>query len=385
LGLALVVIKANLPGSGEPGIYFSIGFLSNIFLQWIIDSSLKVLNIGKPKQNDLPLQYSSIAASRLGLKSVAYGWFDPSSGAINVGVSPDGIHFPATKTIATDRSTRYGPAVAIFGKYLVVTYQTTNRQIAPVGAPPGSYVAWLESTDGGSTWSRPEALFGRDAKSLPKFKTQVKMAKGNALRSISLAGIPEDLAIASQVLVWEAGTISASRVFVTSAMSYKIPGASEKGVRTIGIVSSKLPRKGGNWTHVVANSMTKAALQDLPEAAPNGIFHQYSALPGTPLRVVSYVNHDQATGEESLVAAISTDNAKHFVRTVRYKATDLGFSKDAHLALRSSLCLWRGADGSVSLDTFLASETTGNDRLLHVKIPIGIRLKGGEVVSASNW
>jgi hypothetical protein len=56
LGLALVVIKANLPGSGEPGIYFSIGFLSNIFLQWIIDSSLKVLNIAKPKQNDLPLQ-----------------------------------------------------------------------------------------------------------------------------------------------------------------------------------------------------------------------------------------------------------------------------------------------------------------------------------------
>ena len=56
LGLALVVVKAHLPVSSEAGVYFSIGFLSNIFLQWIIDSSLKVLNIGKPKQNDLPLQ-----------------------------------------------------------------------------------------------------------------------------------------------------------------------------------------------------------------------------------------------------------------------------------------------------------------------------------------
>jgi hypothetical protein len=56
LGLALVVIKAQLPVGGEPALYFSIGFLSNIFLQWIIDSSLKVLNIGKPKQADLPLQ-----------------------------------------------------------------------------------------------------------------------------------------------------------------------------------------------------------------------------------------------------------------------------------------------------------------------------------------
>ena len=56
LGLALVVLKAHLPGSGEPGVYFSIGFLSNVFLQGILDSSLKLLNIGKPKQNDLPLQ-----------------------------------------------------------------------------------------------------------------------------------------------------------------------------------------------------------------------------------------------------------------------------------------------------------------------------------------
>ena len=54
LGLALVFVKTGLPGGGEPAVYFSIGFLSNIFLQWIIDNSLKVLNWGKPKQNDLP-------------------------------------------------------------------------------------------------------------------------------------------------------------------------------------------------------------------------------------------------------------------------------------------------------------------------------------------
>jgi hypothetical protein len=305
------------------------------------------------------------------------------TGSINVGVSPDGVDFPPAKTIAMDKDTRYGPAVAIFGKYLVVTYQTTNRDIAPLDAPPGAYVAWLESTDGGKTWSSPEALFGRDVKSLPTFTTQIKDSKGKMLpRSIRLAGIPDKLTSFGQVLNWEAPTISQSRVFVTTAMSYESPDGQGE-TRTLGVVSFKLPQKGGQWTHVVANSMSTAVVNDGWE--PNGIYHQYSALPGTPLRVVSYVNRSGVADGESLVAAISTDNAQHFVRIVRYKAADLGFSKDAHIALRASLCLWRDSDGSVSLDTFLTSGATDNDRLVHAKIPLGIRLKGGEVVSASNW
>ncbi|HEY6181995.1 MAG TPA: hypothetical protein VIW67_07105 [Terriglobales bacterium] len=56
LGLAVVFLKIDLPGASESTIYFSIGFISNIFLEWLIEKSLKILNWSKPKQDDLPLQ-----------------------------------------------------------------------------------------------------------------------------------------------------------------------------------------------------------------------------------------------------------------------------------------------------------------------------------------
>lgn len=54
-GLALVILKLGLDKT-EGMVYFSIGFLANIVLDWILEQTLKVLNINKPKQDDLPLQ-----------------------------------------------------------------------------------------------------------------------------------------------------------------------------------------------------------------------------------------------------------------------------------------------------------------------------------------
>jgi hypothetical protein len=56
IGLGLVVQKAGFPAAPEPGIFFSIGFLANIFLDWLLDKTLKGLNILQPRTEDLPLQ-----------------------------------------------------------------------------------------------------------------------------------------------------------------------------------------------------------------------------------------------------------------------------------------------------------------------------------------
>jgi hypothetical protein len=55
LGLALVIMKGGLPNAGAL-FYFSIGFLANIVLDWILEKTLKLLEINQPKQDDLPLQ-----------------------------------------------------------------------------------------------------------------------------------------------------------------------------------------------------------------------------------------------------------------------------------------------------------------------------------------
>lgn len=56
IGLALVLQKANFPLAAQPGIYFSIGFLANIVLDWVLDGTLKALNFTQPNSQDLPLR-----------------------------------------------------------------------------------------------------------------------------------------------------------------------------------------------------------------------------------------------------------------------------------------------------------------------------------------
>lgn len=55
LGLALVIMKGGLANAG-PLFYFSIGFLANIVLDWVLEKTLKLMDIAQPKQDDLPLQ-----------------------------------------------------------------------------------------------------------------------------------------------------------------------------------------------------------------------------------------------------------------------------------------------------------------------------------------
>lgn len=55
MGLALVVMKSGLQNWGAE-FYFSIGFLANIVLDWLLEKALKLLNIAQPRQDELPLQ-----------------------------------------------------------------------------------------------------------------------------------------------------------------------------------------------------------------------------------------------------------------------------------------------------------------------------------------
>jgi len=55
LGLALVIMKGGIPNAGSL-FYFSIGFLANIVLDWLLEKTLQLLDIRQPKQDNLPLQ-----------------------------------------------------------------------------------------------------------------------------------------------------------------------------------------------------------------------------------------------------------------------------------------------------------------------------------------
>src|SRR5215469_1447347 len=55
MGLALVIMKSGFQNWGAE-FYFSIGFLANIVLNWLLENALKLLNVTQPRQDELPLQ-----------------------------------------------------------------------------------------------------------------------------------------------------------------------------------------------------------------------------------------------------------------------------------------------------------------------------------------
>jgi hypothetical protein len=319
-------------------------------------------------------QYSFIAASRMGYKSVAYGWFDPETGAVNIGISPDGATFPRARPIVTDKDAIYGPSVAILGRYVAVSYLTRNAAIAPAGADRrAAYMAWLESADGGATWTKPIALFGRIRDAFPHLS--VEAPGGSNSRTVILSGVDPKLPDFNQSLAWPAATISNSRVFISSALQYQVAGDRSGDV---GVVSFKLPTIGGMWTHVIAG---QARAADTTPAGLTTWFHQYSALPETPLRVVSYLERakNTAKNEEELVFAISTDQGKRFDRFARYSAKALGLPTDSRLVVLTSPCLWRDSSGAISIDVFAAPLTASNAAatVTYVNVPLPLRVQGG--------
>ena len=323
-------------------------------------------------------QYSFIAASRNGFKTVAYGWFDRETGAINVGVSPDGKTFPRTRHIAFDKDALYGPALGVLGQYVIVSYLTRNPRITGSQRVPGSAaVAWVESSDGGRTWSSPSALYG----SLKSISASVTDRGVTKFRLINLANAVPKIADFSQSLVWADFTMANSRVFVSSTLQYTIPWSGRTG--SIGVVSFKMPKSGGEWTHVAAGDVVESG------SAPNTWLHQYSALPDTPIRAVSYIEHvgQRSQSGEELVVAVSTDTGKTFDHFVRYGAVQLGLSANSKLLARTSPCLWRDASGKVSIDAFVSA---GNDMdspstVAHLKLPLGLNIKGHVVAGSQTW
>lgn len=56
MGVAVIFMQFLSDGQNVPIVYFSIGFLANILLQFILDAVVKLLHIAQPKQDDLGLQ-----------------------------------------------------------------------------------------------------------------------------------------------------------------------------------------------------------------------------------------------------------------------------------------------------------------------------------------
>jgi hypothetical protein len=343
--------------------------------------------------------------------SVGYGWLDMVGGKIYVGVSKDGTTFPPARLVETDSNATSGPAIAVHNNYVLVMYLTTSPEIAPddpenlADTKGRDYQAWIESKDGGATWSKPAPLFGKKLADFPTVNASSKNGDGRMISGkVAAAGGTEALGNHSQTLAWAVSTgfdpaiAGGVRLFIMSALSPVTPKESpfppgfwDDRKNNVGILSFKdIGNLTAPWTHVVAS---RDLVQERAGVVTEAWQHQYSALPGTSVRAVSYVDktREQKTSHDSLVVSVSIDTGKHFDRFARFEQRDLGIETPASVVFVASPCLYKDPKGDVFIDVAFveadAAGKVGDKRLKVTKLPIGLNVKDvpGSKAPAAQW
>jgi hypothetical protein len=325
-------------------------------------------------------------------ETVAYGWQDKNSKSLYIGVSKDGRNFPQAKKVVEDTYASSGPAVAIRGNFVIATYQTTNP-------------AWIESMDGGESWSAPKPMFGLTSADYPVVKVKTQPGMYNNLRLAGGTTQPN-----SPILNWggidtlnDSGSRDASDSGAAedkSLSAAEMPHSEHAGVADVGpddditfvqtsmmgtnsagrkgevsIVSFRQIKPNAPWTHVIANNKLSDSKQNA-ETSKLGVstsHFQYCALIDTPVRATTY--KESGNGTPRLVVAVSTDTGKVFNRHASFSPDALsklgivGF--DGSVIFSASRCLFEDRNGDVYVDLLVSQ---GNSTR-YARLPIGVNAR----------
>jgi hypothetical protein len=326
---------------------------------------------------------SFLQASRA-FNTVVYGWRDTKSGDVHVGVSVDGVEFPPAQLLVNDKHVVRGPAVGIHGEYVIVVYETTNSKFAPADRDiaDSAYCMWSESGDAGKTWSDPVPLYP-SSRDLP-LATGFSMSKPEDLRrsELGVEGVAPPWSRWLQLLAWaNLEDATDSRVFVLST------GVPTGGVTTtdwvgsdnsVGLLAFKPISVGGEWDYVVTNrSIFRQTALSEPYAGRTGTLYKYGALPGTRVRVITYVDRapQDSALEDQLAILVSTNKGDSFDLESTFSASELGLGGDAELIISNSACCFADASGDIWQDLLIA-DARRPDSILHATMPIGLNGQG---------
>lgn len=356
-------------GIGEVLFYPDPGTLPNKFIKY---SSLT------PHSNELTDGFIAVSKGEEASNSVAYGWWNHQDNSILIGFSSNGRELPATKALIKDEKLRSGPSIAIHNKYIMVSYLSANPSHQPeeTRGSDAAYPVYIESWDNGKNWSAPKAVLGTVATTFPKVDANEKLSNGKLLKgNLLAAGGAKNF---SNSLAWPSPAIGA-RIFILSEQKViskekDVTEVLQSNPAKVGVLAFKDLSDGSNaaWNTVISSEFIGTLGQ-----APDNSYFQYSALPGTSLRAVSYKQITKSnstekaeTNNESIVVSLSLNTGKSFDKAVKFSRKDLNLPANAPIIFTSSTCLNKNNKGQVSLDIAYLD----NNVVKTAALPLGINL-----------
>lgn len=301
--------------------------------------------------------------------SVAYAWRSDEGKTIAVGVSPDGESFTDARTVVQDAHLTSGPSLAVHNDYILLTYLTRNPAFLPAqAAADRGYPAWLESWDGGKTWTAPAALFGSAIGDFPKAEEAVRVEERSSAEPLFAAG---GARVAGNSLAWAEDVIGA-RIFITTEQGLVTREGRQPGEArpTVGVVSFKDLSDGpeARWQSVIASEYIQHVTD--PDRGRRTNF-QYSALPGSSIRAVAYLEEGARDGG-AITVSVSLNTGRSFDRFVKVDSARLGLKSGDPLHFTTSTCLLVRSGGDVYLDIAYLEPQSNRVQLAQVPLEVNV-------------
>lgn len=375
-------IDANINGSFisyvEQSGNISRGYVIHLPNPYESPNEFRVFGPLTPENN--VCKHSFISASK-SAKNIIYGWTDTERGEIYVGHSEDGEKFQPALLINRDEYALSGPAVSIEDNYAALVYQSSNPKFYPKeykGLKNKAFPVWMESVDGGKTWSSPSMLLGKSIEDFPSVDVTIVSESSKITRTKYRVGNGSNIADRqTSALVWASPTIDNPLVFFMNSQTIIDDNGNfehlNKSPNCVGIVSFKPSKLGDNWTHVISN---KSVLRDFANSRDKISYdHKYGALPKTTIRVVSYIEKEitKNGSSDNLIVMISDNGGKSFDTPVAFNTQSLGLKENQTLIYDSSPCLRSDKNGDVWMDISYLKTEDGIARdgsLYHAALPL---------------
>lgn len=305
---------------------------------------------------------------------VLYGWYDFTNLVARAGLSADGVNFQVTSILYQDPGFEAGPTVIVEGSYVLAVLLTADMAVAPTDTSilnhttntGGFWHGFMESTDGGETWSAIAPMFGLNIGDFPRVPAENEdlniVGEAAAAGGTNWINLTKPVLYNNQVFV----------VTVNESVTLNdgvFPTGFWDGL-SVPLASVKTAGHSGVWSHETVGRTLRYSGGEY--VSGDGWYGEISTLSGGNNLAVTYVDRSIDVPQVVVVASNDGGSTWNFSKSFDGQA-DFGFlENDFDIFISASSSIYLDPGGEAWIDLAFLGDVGGviNSTLYHTMLPI---------------